>query len=81
MINFFSTVFNSRAYPPSVCGPNEGDVIQQCVGCDAECLYSCGSLAEATPGGGGNNCDSCDDSCTLACSGKCSSFVSAILGK
>ena len=81
MLNFLTNVFKGNSNARNTCG-SDMDVIQGCVGCDGECLYSCDSVCASecqgnskdTGGGGDGNCNS-------QCTGTCFSIASIILGK
>lgn len=80
MLNFLTNVFHEKANARNTCNPTM-DVIQGCIGCDGECLYSCYSMCAnecqgntRDTGGNGGNCNS-------QCTGTCFSVASIIGGK
>lgn len=75
MLNFLSNVLQSHAAPLNTCTPDM-DTIQGCIGCDAECLYSCWSMCATqcqgeTRDNGGDN-----GNCNSQCTGTCFSMAS-----
>lgn len=77
MLNFLTSFFNKEANARNTCGDynNPNNVIQECTGCDSECMYGCGDVNEqgSLEGGG---CSDCNDSCVLECVGNCISWSS-----
>ena len=80
MLNFLTNVFQEKSNARNTCSADM-DVIQGCLGCDGECLYSCYSMCAnecqgntQDTGGNGQNCNS-------QCTGTCFSVASIIGGK
>lgn len=84
MLNFLTNTLKVRAYPSNTCGSynNPNNVIQECTGCDGECLYTCYAMcanqcvensADSNDGEGHNPV--CND-----CTSSCDNFVSILLG-
>ena len=83
MINFFSTIFNSKAMPAYICGDynNPNNVIQECESCDSTCQSSSEGSNDEGGNGGYPHCDICQDSCLMGCLGTCVSLASLAAGK
>ncbi len=70
MLNFLTNVYQERSTAKNSCSVDM-DMIQGCLGCDGECLYSCYSMCAnecqgETQDTGGNN-DYCNSHCTGTC--------------
>lgn len=83
MLNFIPNVFKEKVIARNACGDynNPNDVIQACVGCDSDCLYTCYTMCanecqenSQDNGGPGGNCNT-------QCTGTCLSVASIIGGK
>lgn len=75
MLNFLTNVFQEKANAKNTCSPDM-DVIQACIGCDADCLYFCHTMCASecqgnSQAGGGGGCNS-------HCNGTCFSVASII---